>query len=153
MGPRLFSRGDGARLGFSAAFCKLQWGRGYSAVETLAQAHAPRNHTRFNGAAAVQPRRRLVAGSSGGSYMLQWGRGCSAAETAALATPVIQGVYDSPCEREGRGDSVSGQSGAGEGQKLQIPSRIPGLRACPAPPFTTGALAAGVTPVVRLSKK
>lgn len=85
--------------------------------------------------------------------VLQWGRGCSAAETAALATPVIQGVYDSPCEREGRGDSVSGQSGAGEGQKLQIPSRIPGLRACPAPPFTTGALAAGVTPVVRLSKK
>jgi len=80
MGPRLFSRGDqliavgvAARLllqwghGFSAvetitftnsriAIDELQWGHGFSAVETVAQCrHARQDGEGFNGATAFQP--------------------------------------------------------------------------------------------------
>jgi len=55
------------------------------------------------------------------------------------------------CEHEANCDSVSGHMGASKGQKPTDSSEDTGLRACPAPPFTTVALAEDATAVIRIS--
>ena len=85
MGPRLFSRGN-----FPITWNDvnrrwwLQWGRGFSAAETSScQPTRRRRTSRFNGAAAFQPRKRHGGGTCRSTWhvSLQWGRGFSAAET------------------------------------------------------------------------
>jgi len=57
MGPRLFSRGKRIGAASSSRTNSLQWGRGCSAAERVrCQGVGPRQ-SRFNGAAAVQPRK------------------------------------------------------------------------------------------------
>ncbi len=107
MGPRRFSRGNNVCLVYRSGFhFSLQWGRGVSAAEMRigASIRPPRhwasmgprrfsrgNHskawircclrTRFNGAAAFQPRKSVQSALKNQlKLVLQWGRGVSAAE-------------------------------------------------------------------------
>ncbi len=109
MGPRLFSRGNIGR-GQTALLIRgmLQWGRGFSAAEMPSGSVSyALTRSRFNGAAAFQPRKcgpflavsvtitqasmgpRLFSRGNPGrsrtpsaAFRLQWGRGFSAAEIA-----------------------------------------------------------------------
>ena len=114
MGPRLFSRGNlwfprtlppgkfqlqwgrGSSAAETTKLCAvvieetvLQWGRGSSAAETSFGCSIMNlAKSRFNGAAALQPRKlalRLLCNPL--AMWLQWGRGSSAAETGHLHGP------------------------------------------------------------------
>src|SRR6266508_5061622 len=67
MGPRLFSRGDVPVRARVSAPSRLQWGHGFSAVETRPAAAPRRRPWCFNGATAFQPwrRRGVRAGAAG----------------------------------------------------------------------------------------
>jgi len=82
MGPRLFSRGKVRRTSAHSRGYVLQWGRGCSAAESAYRTPTTSPPARcFNGAAAVQPRKAVLAPAIPRSPVsLQWGRGCSAAE-------------------------------------------------------------------------
>ncbi len=83
MGPRLFSRGNPVhRLQRPRGQLRLQWGRGFSAAEIRSTATSSTvASTRFNGAAAFQPRKWLGRPTrEPARRKLQWGRGFSAAE-------------------------------------------------------------------------
>ena len=89
MGPRLFSRGNLCVASTSMVLSlKLQWGRGFSAAETLAAFDSPPlADSSFNGAAAFQPRKpRELYRRVREVKPLQWGRGFSAAETRRWGT-------------------------------------------------------------------
>jgi len=136
MGPRLFSRGNQPVEENGRGFCfsfngataiqpwkpircyrtlenkgKLQWGHGYSAVETIPASVSPIGHimlqwghgysavetrlcvrlfgntSRFNGATAIQPWKHDAQWDIVGLHdALQWGHGYSAVET----TPIIE---------------------------------------------------------------
>ncbi|GEM_PF-857468 len=83
MGPRLFSRGNNNRNQGSFFLIALQWGHGYSAVETNLGLYVPVHlNVRLqwgHGYSAVE-----TATSGSGPFthvMLQWGHGYSAVET------------------------------------------------------------------------
>jgi len=80
---RGFSAAEGSRSSEESQGEKqVQWGRGFSAAEgPPASRSAGRACSRFNGAAAFQPRKdNAVKGGEAGTALLQWGRGFSAAE-------------------------------------------------------------------------
>ena len=57
MGPRLFSRGKFHIRKMVVAAVTLQWGRGFSAAESLVECVECGQRDGFNGAAAFQPRK------------------------------------------------------------------------------------------------
>ena len=101
MGPRLLRRGR-ARSGWASCCCRrsasmgprlLRRGRTPAALAALVE-----GGQRFNGAAAVTPRKvRYREGKDRNRASLQWGRGCYAAEGATADT--------APCSRP---DSFNG---------------------------------------------
>jgi len=81
MGPRLDSRGRRPPSPASRPKYSLQWGRGWTAAEGSCPQALVRPCSRFNGAAAGQPRKGGTIGSPKACWGgLQWGRGWTAAE-------------------------------------------------------------------------
>src|SRR5580700_563047 len=76
MGPRLLSRGNAQDAMGDAEDARLQWGHGFSAVETATLLLLP---SRYG--------------------VLQWGHGFSAVETARLVSSYIAAGYNARFER------------------------------------------------------
>jgi len=72
----------------SSSLPPLQWGRGNEAAEEVQLTKVTPRPARFNGAAAMKPRKRLKREGRAEEYgMLQWGRGNEAAEESMGAVP------------------------------------------------------------------
>src|SRR6266508_1827089 len=90
MGPRLFSRGDQNCVSGCWSRNRLQWGHGFSAVETAPPPVAATSRVSLqwgHGFSAVETQRINVYADPGRE--LQWGHGFSAVETLrGVAHPV-----------------------------------------------------------------